>query len=140
MGKLGALLILLAVALIIYFFKPNSQLETRNGIPEIHQPSSSAKPNTANTQVKQLKSPDQQHTQQHIQSAKAQAHPAEIPQYIQDVLDTKSIPAHELVLEQQADGSASIDLKGQFQHVPVAIIGEDGKVKIVETTISPTLD
>ena len=64
----------------------------------------------------------------------------ELPAEVHAYIESKRIPASELKPVTHADGSVSLDLKGQYQHVPVAIIGEDGKVTIVETEIKPIAD
>ncbi len=142
MGKLGALSILLAVALVIYFVNPNSQVEVSNSGQEIiESPQQTTSTKALNPALNVAPedhaiTDEKSESHKHIESTKS----AEIPQYIQDALEAKRIPASELIAEEHSDGSGTIDLKGQFQHVPVAILGEDGKVKIVETTIQPKLD
>jgi len=140
MGKLGALTILVALAAMIYFFSPGSQVQVAEEQQAIEQP----QPNTVkNEQAEQaqLKSSQSQSTNSIMPHSDHQNHDVndkvEIPQYIQDSLEAKRIPASELVEQHHPDGSMSIDLKGQFQHVPVAVIGQDGKVKIVEAQIQP---
>lgn len=143
MGKLGALLTLLVVAAVIYFFNPNkpagvssssedipseqntSQLDANQIQQSISLSSKNSTLNTGTTPI--------HHHDHHSQES-------EIPQYIKDSLNAKRIPASELIIEEHADGSATLDLKGQFQHVPVAILGEDGKIKIVETTLQPEIE
>lgn len=143
MGKLAALMVLIAVAFIVYFFSPSPvevvSKETDKQISKVE----------SKEQTKTIKSLNNQQTTSqasgHIDSDDAEhshQHPAadsdnQIPQYIRDELESKRIPASELTVQEHPDGSSSIDLKGQFQHVPVAILGEDGKVKIVETRIEP---
>lgn len=140
MGKLGALTILLALTAVIYFFSPGSQVQ----IAKEQQAIEASLPQTVkNGQADQtqLKSSPSQSTNAIKPHSDHQSHDAndkiEIPQYIKDSLEAKRIPASELVEQHHPDGSMSIDLKGQFQHVPVAVIGQDGKVKIVEAQIQP---
>ena len=42
-----------------------------------------------------------------------------------------------LIEKVNPDGSVSVDLKGRFQHVPVAIMGEDGKITVKEFYTAP---
>lgn len=138
MAKLGALSILLAVALMIYLFNPTTQIDIDSSDPNtqvsIASPAklNSVQANSAKT-IQQLETNDQVHNHDNGVSDK----PAEIPQFIKDSLESKRIPASELVEVHHPDGSVSMDLKGQYQHVPVAVIGDDGKVKIIETKIEP---
>jgi hypothetical protein len=140
MGKLGALSILIALAAIIYFFSPGSQVQVAKKqqaieatMPEAltNEP---AKPTQAEIPASDLTNSIETHSDHegHDENEKI-----EIPQYIKDSLEAQRIPASELVEQHHPDGSVSIDLKGQFQHVPVAIIGKDGKMKIIEKTIEP---
>lgn len=142
MGKLGALSILIVVAAAIYFFSPSKSVEVSSSAQQRQTPTLD---NTSQIEPGQLQESittaskesalEVQATDIHDHDHSSQAN--EIPQYIKDSLEAKRIPASELVIEEHADGSATLDLKSQFQHVPVAILGEDGKVKIVETTIQP---
>ena len=143
MGKFGALAILLAVAAVIYLLNPASQVQVVQEQPAIEalQPDAvtneqSTKVDTESSQTQLIESekPHSDH-EGHDSNDKT-----EIPQYIKDSLQAKRIPASELAVEQHADGSSSIDFKGQFQHVPVAVIDESGKVKIIETRIEPIAD
>lgn len=141
MNKLGALIMLVAVAAVINFLNPGSQVRIPSSLPieaGIEQPNPSANKQTASRTMKDsqdsLKNTDAAPHSHEVSTAVEQV---EIPQYIKDSLEAKRIPASELVEEKYADGSSSIDFKGQYQHVPVAVIGEDGKVKIVETRIEP---
>jgi hypothetical protein len=141
MGKLGALTILVALAAIIYFFSPGSQIKVSESIPadaNIEQPDS--------IENKQTTSSATDHPDHILKNSNETPHshelsvtdtPVEIPQFIKDSLEAKRIPASELVEQHHPDGSVSIDLKGQFQHVPVAVIGKDGKMRIIEKTIEP---
>lgn len=145
MGKLGALSILLAVALIIYFFNPNSQVEVRqssidNSIPAQSIPSpSTMKPiiNGNQTHTIETLEPIKTDPPLHVHETKEAKQVSEIPQFIKDSLEKQRISTSELVEVHHPDGSVSMDLKGQFQHVPVAVIGEDGKVKVIEAKIEP---
>jgi hypothetical protein len=144
MGKLAALSILIAVAFVVYFFNPQTQLEVSQTATPIEQDgqasdtqnstpiTSNAKPEPNAAAEISVKA-SHQHTDNHQDET-------EIPQYIKDQLESQRLPASELTVKQHPDGSSSIDLKGQFQHVPVAILGEDGKVKIVETRIEPRVE
>jgi hypothetical protein len=143
MSKFWALAILLAVAAAIYLLNPGSQVQVAKGQQAIE----AAQPDALiNEKVKDTQSKDSQ--TQPIYSAEPHSdhighdtnEKNEIPQYIKDSLEAKRIPASELVEQQHADGSSSINFKGQYQHVPVAVIGEDGKVKIIETRIEPISD
>lgn len=143
MGKLGALTILVALAAVIYFFSPSNQVQVAKELVAIEIPQSEsiknqqtdeAEPASSQSQSSSSLEPHRDH-EGHDENEKI-----EIPQYIKDSLEAKRIPASELVEEKHADGTSSIDFKGQYQHVPVAIIGEDGKVKITETRIEPIAD
>jgi hypothetical protein len=143
MGKLGALTILIALAAVIYFLSPGSQVQ----VAKKQQTIETAQPEQAkNTQTKDTppQNSQTQSTSPLNPSHDHEEHNAndkvEIPQYIKDSLDAKRIPASDLVEKKHADGSSSIDFKGQYQHVPVAVIGEDGKVTITETRIEPIAD
>jgi hypothetical protein len=140
MSKLGALTILLALAAVIYFFSPGSQVQVakKQQAIEATMPDAltnePAKPTQAEIPAPELTNSIEPHSDHegHDENEKI-----EIPQYIKDSLEAQRIPASELVKEKHSDGSSSIDFKGQYQHVPIAIIGEDGKVKITETRIEP---
>jgi hypothetical protein len=144
MGKLGTLTILVALAAVIYVFSPSNQVQVAKKLATkaIPQPDSikiqktdEAEPASSHSQSSNsLELPHSVH-EGHEENEKI-----EIPQYIKDSLEAKRIPASELVEEKHADGTSSIDFKGQYQHVPIAIIGEDGKVKITETRIEPIAD
>jgi hypothetical protein len=143
MGKLGALTILVALAAVIYVFSPSNQVQVAKELAAIeipqpdaikNQPTNEAELASSQSQSNNLLEPHSDH-EGHEENEKI-----EIPQYIKDSLEAKRIPASELVEEKHADGSSSIDLKGQYQHVAVAVIGEDGKVKIIETRIEPLAD
>jgi hypothetical protein len=143
MGKLGALTILVALAAVIYLFGPSNQVQVAKELAaiEIPQPDSIKNQNTdeaelvsSHSQLSHSLEPHSDH-EGHDKNEKIK-----IPQYIKDSLEAKRIPASELVEEKHADGTSSIDLKGQYQHVAVAVIGEDGKVKIIETRIEPLVE
>jgi hypothetical protein len=143
MGKLGALTILIALAAVIYFFSTSNQVQVVKELAAIeiaqpdsikNQPTDEAEPASSLSQSSHSLKPHNDH-KDHAENEKI-----EIPQNIKDSLEAKRIPASELVEEKHADGSSSINLKGQYQHVPVAIIGENGKVKITETKIEPIAD
>jgi len=63
-----------------------------------------------------------------------------IPVEIQAYIEKQRIPASELSETHHPDGSVSVNLKGQYRHVPVAVIGDDGKLRIIETQIRPLSD
>jgi hypothetical protein len=143
MGKLGALTILVALAAVIYLFSTSNQVQVAKELAAIeipqpdsikNQPTDEAELASSQSQSSHSLKPHSDH-EGHDENEKI-----EIPQYIKDSLEAKRIPASELFEEKHADGSSSIDLKGQYQHVAVAIIGEDGKVKIIETRIEPLAD
>jgi hypothetical protein len=137
MGKLGALTILIALAAVIYFFSPGSQVQ----VAKKQQAIEATMPEALTNEPTQAEIPPSELTNSIEPHSDHEGHDEneqiEIPQYIKDSLEAKRIPASELVEEKHDDGSSSIDFKGQYQHVPVAIIGEDGKVKITETRIEP---
>jgi hypothetical protein len=139
MGKFSAFAVLLVIAISIYFLNPNTQVPVSTSQPENIE----TIPTTKNAEIaeNQAKAPVQilkpTNTDSHKDHAGHDDDNIEIPQFIKDSLEAKRIPASELVTTQHAGDSTSIDLKGQFQHVPVAVIGKDGKVKIIETQIQP---
>lgn len=135
MGKLAALSVLVAVAFMVYFFKPSTQLQVTKTVEPINQgePVGFSTNTKANTSQELAADVLHQHTDNHQAET-------EIPQYIKDQIESQRLPASELTVKKHPDGSSSIDLKGQFQHVPVAILGEDGKVEIVETRVEPRAD
>lgn len=140
MGKLAALLVLLSIAALIYFFKPEtSSMVTDNHPAQVNEvPQAGQIPAPASSQpaqTQQLQSlHDHDHTDQHQESA------VQIPEFIQKELEAKRIPASELKQVEHPDGSVSMDLKGQYQHVPVAVLDKDGKVRIIEKVIEPISD
>jgi len=140
MGKFAALAILLTVAAVIYFINPGVQVEVPkpSAIEPVQQENTETQ-DTAQPETKQSITSDfaNSHPHNHENPASSNKADTEIPQYIKDALEAKRIPASELTVENNADGSSTIDLKGQFQHVPVAVIGKDGKAKIIETRITP---
>ena len=142
MSKLGALTILLALAAAIYFFSTSNQVQVakEEQLIEAAQPETinNVQAGEAESKISQSQSTNSApHSDHESHGSNEQT---EIPQYIKDALEAKRIPASELVEEKHADGSSSIDFKGQYEHVPVAVIGEDGKVKIIETRIEPLAD
>ena len=142
MGKFAALLVLLSVAALIYFFKPEtSSIITDNQAPQAHDnqstkpiPAPASAPPAQTQQLQSLHDHGHDHSDQHQESA------VQIPDFIQKELDAKRIPASELKQVEHPDGSVSMDLNGQYQHVPVAVIGDDGKVRIIEKVIEPVSD
>lgn len=136
MGKLGTLIILVALAAVIYVFSPSHQVQVAKELNAIEIPQDSIK-NLPTDKAELVTSPSQSSNSLKPHSDHDENEKIEIPQYIKDSLDAKRIPASELVKQHHPDGSVSIDLKGQFQHVPVAVIGKDGKMTIIEKTIEP---
>ena len=143
MGKFAALAILLTVAAVIYFINPGVRVEVPkpSAIQSIQQDDTEIIKieKTTSPEIKNSISNDLTNSHQHIdgETESSSEEDIVIPQYIKDALEAKRIPASELTAEHHADGSSTIDLKGQFQHVPVAVIGKDGKAKIIETRITP---
>ena len=138
-----ALAILLAVAAVIYFLNPGSQVQVakKQQAIEVSQPDALTHEQTTKSDAKTSRTPLNDSTEPRSDHEGHDSNDkTEIPQYIKDSLEAKRIPASELVVEQHADGSSSIDFKGQYQHVPVAVIDESGKVKIIETRIEPIAD
>jgi hypothetical protein len=116
MGKLGALAILVALAAVIYFFSPSNQVQVAKELVVIEIPQSES---IKNQQTEEAEPPSS-----HSQSSNLLEHHSdheghdeneniEIPQYIKDSLEAKRIPASELVAEKHANGTSSIDFKGQ---------------------------
>ena len=142
MGKFAALLVLLSVAALIYFFKPEtSSIITDNQAPQAQDnqptkpiPAPASAPPAQTQQLQSLHEHDHDHADQHQEST------VQIPEFIQKELEAKRIPASELKQVEHPDGSVSMDLKGQYQHVPVAVLGEDGKITIIEKVIEPLSD
>jgi len=142
MGKFAALLVLLSVAALIYFFKPEtSSIITDNQAPQAHDnqstkpiPAPASAPPAQTQQLQSLHEHDHDHSDHQHESA------VQIPEFIQKELEAKRIPASELKQVEHPDGSVSMDLKGQYQHVPVAVLGEDGKITIIEKVIEPLSD
>lgn len=141
MGKFAALLVLVSVAALIYFFKPQTQVEVSDQASPKPQPPLSAPATTpADQQVQQLKTPEPTPNQQahdHANHQHDHGSENEIPEFIRQSLEAKRIPASELKQVEHPDGSVSMDLKGQYQHVPVAVLDKDGKVTIIEKVIEP---
>jgi hypothetical protein len=143
MGKLGTLTILVALAAVIYFFSPSNQVQVAKELATIAIPQPDSIKNQQTDEAEPASSHSQSSNSLELHSdhkGHAENEKIEIPQYIKDSIEAKRIPASELVEEIHADGTSSIDFKGQYQHVPVAIIGEDGKVRITETRIEPIAD
>ena len=142
MGKFAALLVLLSVAALIYFFKPEtSSIITDNQAPQAldNQPAKLI-PAPASTQPSQTQQLQSLHEHDHDHTDHQHGPAVQIPEFIQKELEAKRIPASELKQVEHPDGSVSMDLKGQYQHVPVAVIGEDGKITIIEKVIEPLSD
>lgn len=83
------------------------------------------------------KNPGEYHTQQRHHDHDHSDQSIQIPVEINAYIESKRIPASQLTEQYHPDGSVSVDLKGQYQHVPVAVIGPDGKLKIIEKEIKP---
>jgi len=143
MGKFAALAILLTVAAVIYFINPGVRVEVPkpSAIQLIQQDDTEIIKieKTTSPEIKNSISNDLTNSHQHIDGETESSSEKDIviPQYIKDALEAKRIPASELTVEHHTDGSSTIDLKGQFQHVPVAVIGKDGKAVVIETRITP---
>jgi len=140
MGKFAALLVLVSVAALSLLFKPETQVEVSEQVtPEASSPatSSGSAPQASEAQQLQTLAPahDEHSDHQHEHGSDE-----EIPEFILKSLEAKRIPASELKEVHHPDGSVSMDLKGQYQHVPVAVLDEDGKVKIIEKVIEPIAD
>lgn len=138
MGKFGAIAILLLVAAVIYILNPSSEVKKTQPETVLPTPAAPAASNVITAEKPQADNrsnhrSDNNHIHKHSETDKL----TEIPQFIKESLEAKRIPASELVEKHHPDGSVSMDLKGQFQHVPVAIMGNDGKVTIIETQIEP---
>lgn len=132
MDKLAALTILLAVAVIIYLLNPGSQTQVPAPTPLPITAPALEKMDTQQPNIILKNTNESAHNHETTDSQ------VEIPQFIQDSLETRRIPASELVEQHHPDGSISVDLKGQFQHVPVAVMGQDGKPRIIEKVITPS--
>jgi len=68
------------------------------------------------------------------------SHDIEIPVEIQAYIERQRIPANQLIPTQTESGVPYLDAKGQFEVVSIAVIGDDGKVKITERQIQPRPD
>jgi O-methyltransferase involved in polyketide biosynthesis len=135
MDKLRALAILIIVAGIIYLFNPGAQVEilTNTGASSATDQNINTTPSIKSAPIKATAAEKEA---SHHKASESQ----EIPKFIQDSLESKRIPADRLVKKHHPDGSISIDLKGQYQHVPIAIKGKDGKPQIIERVITPIAD
>jgi len=60
-----------------------------------------------------------------------------IPVEIQAYIEKQRIPASELVATPNGDGSYSLNPRGQFETVSIAVLDDDGDVRIVERQIQP---
>jgi hypothetical protein len=138
MGKLGALAVLLTVAAVIYLLSPDSQVLVAKEQQTVVQSKTLENEQVKEAHSKNSQSPLMHSIDSHSDSKDSDSNEKiEIPQYIKDSLEAKRIPASELVEQRRSDGSVTMDLKGQYQHMPVAVIGKDGKVRIIEQTIKP---
>jgi hypothetical protein len=140
MGKFAALLVLVTVASMIYFFKPQTQVA-------INERSSSQPLSPSSVPTMDLANPANQkgqtlpHTHDaHTDHQHDQQIAPEIPEFIQQSLEAKRVPISELKEEDHPDGGKIVNLKGQYRHVPIAIINEDGSTSIIEATIKPLPD
>lgn len=139
MGKFSAFIVLIVIAISIYLLNPNTQAPVSTSQPENIETIST----TQNAEILDVQTniPTKMLNPTDIDNHKDHVHKntdhIEIPQFIRNSLEAKRIPASELVEQHHPDGSVSMDLKGQFQHVPVAVVDKDGKVKIIETQIQP---
>lgn len=140
MDKLRALAILMAVAGIIYLFNPGAQVNPDSQVEILTDTgTSSATDQNINT-THNIKSAPIKATAEKEASHHKTSETQEIPKFIEDALEAKRIPADQLVKKHHPDGSISIDLKGQYQHAPVAIKSKDGKPRIIERVITPIAD
>ena len=64
-------------------------------------------------------------------------HSLQIPVEIQAYIDKQRIPQSELQPQRNQQGNLSLDPKGQFETVSIAVLGEDGEVRITERQIQP---
>lgn len=80
------------------------------------------------------------HDHDHGAERKNKVYSVGIPKEIDDALEKRRIPASELKPIENADGSLSMDTKGQFEHVTIAVQQPDGKIIIVEKQIQPIPD
>lgn len=140
MDKLRALAILMAVAGIVYLFNPGAQVNPDSQVEILtNTGASSATDQNINT-TPHIKSAPIKTTAEKEASHHKASESQEIPKFIEDALEAKRIPADQLVKKHHPDGSISIDLKGQYQHAPVAIKSKDGKPRIIERVITPIAD
>lgn len=130
MDKLRALAILITVAGIIYLFTPGTQVEILSDTDTTSVSGQSI------TITPLIESAPAEKEATHNEASEIQA----IPKFIMDSLEAKRIPADQLIKKHHPDGSISIDLKGQYQHAPIAIRGKDGKPRIIERVITPIAD
>ena len=136
MDKLRALAILMAVAGIIYLFNPGAQVNPSAQVEILTDTSTSSTPDQSITITPLMEAaPAEKEAALHKPSETQ-----EVPKFIEDALEAKRIPADQLVKKHHPDGSISIDLKGQYQHAPVAIKSKDGKPRIIERVITPIAD
>ena len=63
-----------------------------------------------------------------------------IPKEIDEALEKRRIPASELKPVVDENGVISLDTKGQFEHVTVAVQQPDGTIVLVEKQIQPIPD
>ena len=137
MDKLRALAILMAVAGIIYLFNPGAQVEI------LTDTSTSSTPDQGISITPLMEATPAEKEATHTETEGALHKPSEtqeVPKFIEDALEAKRIPADQLIKKHHPDGSTSIDLKGQYQHAPIAIKSKDGKPQIIERVITPIAD
>ena len=79
--------------------------------------------------------PGKYHT--HAQHDHQQDEPVSIPVEIRAYIEKQRIPASELVATPNGDGSYSLNPRGQFETVSIAVLDDDGDVQIVERQIQP---
>lgn len=80
------------------------------------------------------------HTHRHDHGHSHNDQNIKIPVEINAYIEAQRIPRHQLKAVKHPDGSYSFDPQGQFETVSIAVIGEDGKVRITERQIQPTAD
>ncbi|MCH2040261.1 MAG: hypothetical protein MK185_06465 [Saccharospirillaceae bacterium] len=75
--------------------------------------------------------------QHHHDHPHSHDHTVKIPLEIQAYIEKQRIPQSELQPERNPQGNLSLNPKGQFETVSIAVLGEDGDVRITERQIHP---
>lgn len=65
------------------------------------------------------------------------SHQVKLPVEIRAYIEKQRIPQQQLQPTQHSDGRLSLDPKGQFETVSIAVIGDDGELTITERQIQP---